>query len=533
MHAMHAAASSSSCSIFVSRSQQPGDNPAGVAARCRQGRTRRRAQSGLRLTTAGAQLLKYSENLTKGRAGQILNMDNFIDTSNIEGRFEFSEWVRAYGKYLDEQLDVYSRISFYQARCRAHLWGRVCWSAWGAAGPGHAWPRRSRLPPECSRSWQQGLRMQPCPALPQAACDAAARGAGWGVPRIPKPQPARPTGGGLQEQEVNGGTSKLRTLGSKELLVQLPMLQHLLQRLVDCKPTGRAMHDPVVQVHRKRPVCLQAWPLPLQLPEWAKHPAAKQQRCTAGCAPSLQGHRAPPPRAPPDALTAPQASLLLVLTESFKVYKAISEGLINLADRFFEMEYLDALQGLEAYKESLVANERLQVGLHLNGPAAQARLTGQLAHGARPGTVWALCEARAAGLLLLAGRGPAAASCSTRHARCPTAPARLPGAACCWLARCCCDHRCPRAQAPCQRQAQCGPDPRVVTRRTTTTRWGALRRCAPRSSSPSWSRPRPTSCTRWRSTAGRPRGPSTRGAPPRGSPPRPASQPCRARAPRR
>ena len=56
-----------------------------------------------------------------------------------------------------------------------------------------------------------------------------------------------------------------------------------------------------------------------------------------------------------------QASLLLVLTESFKVYKAISEGLINLADRFFEMEYLDALQGLEAYKESLVANDRLQV----------------------------------------------------------------------------------------------------------------------------------------------------------------------------
>ena len=58
-----------------------------------------------------------------------------------------------------------------------------------------------------------------------------------------------------------------------------------------------------------------------------------------------------------------QASLLLVLTESFKVYKAISEGLINLADRFFEMDYLDALQGLEAYKESLLAQERSQVGL--------------------------------------------------------------------------------------------------------------------------------------------------------------------------
>ena len=72
------------------------------------------------LTGSCAQLLKYSENLTKGRAGQILNMDNFIDTSNIEGRFEFSEWVRAYGKYLDEQLDVYSRISFYQVPCDEH-----------------------------------------------------------------------------------------------------------------------------------------------------------------------------------------------------------------------------------------------------------------------------------------------------------------------------------------------------------------------------------------------------------------------------
>ena len=43
-------------------------------------------------------------------------MDNFIDTSNVEGRFEFSEWVRAYGKYLDEQLEVFGLISFYQVR---------------------------------------------------------------------------------------------------------------------------------------------------------------------------------------------------------------------------------------------------------------------------------------------------------------------------------------------------------------------------------------------------------------------------------
>ena len=67
------------------------------------------------------QLLKYSEEVTRGKAKQVLNMDNFIDTSNVEGRFEFSEWVRAYGKYLDEQLEVYGQISFYQVRSRAHI----------------------------------------------------------------------------------------------------------------------------------------------------------------------------------------------------------------------------------------------------------------------------------------------------------------------------------------------------------------------------------------------------------------------------
>ena len=48
-----------------------------------------------------------------GRA-RVLDMENFIDTTNIEGRFEFSEYVRAYGKYLDEQLEVFGAIRFYQ-----------------------------------------------------------------------------------------------------------------------------------------------------------------------------------------------------------------------------------------------------------------------------------------------------------------------------------------------------------------------------------------------------------------------------------
>ena len=41
------------------------------------------------------------------------------------------------------------------------------------------------------------------------------------------------------------------------------------------------------------------------------------------------------------------------------MYRAISEGVINLADCFFDMEYLDASKGLEIYKQSIADNERL------------------------------------------------------------------------------------------------------------------------------------------------------------------------------
>jgi hypothetical protein len=56
-----------------------------------------------------------------------------------------------------------------------------------------------------------------------------------------------------------------------------------------------------------------------------------------------------------------QAALFYVLKESFKVYKAVSEGLINLADKFFDMDYFDAQKALEIYKESILSAERLQV----------------------------------------------------------------------------------------------------------------------------------------------------------------------------
>lgn len=49
-------------------------------------------------------------------SGRLFRMGDFIDTTNIEGRFEFSEFVRAYGKYLDEQLAVVAQCGWYQAR---------------------------------------------------------------------------------------------------------------------------------------------------------------------------------------------------------------------------------------------------------------------------------------------------------------------------------------------------------------------------------------------------------------------------------
>lgn len=122
-----------------------------------------------------------------------------------------------------------------------------------------------------------------------------------------------------QEMEHGGESSKMRNLSGPELLKQLPVLQRLQLRLMDCKPSGVAAHDSVVQ-----------------------------------------------------------AALMAVLKESFKVYKAISEGIINLADRFFEMDYLDAQKGLEIYKESIVGNTRLQVILSLQQERLHTQFTKEL-----------------------------------------------------------------------------------------------------------------------------------------------------------
>ncbi|VAH22165.1 unnamed protein product [Triticum turgidum subsp. durum] len=96
-----------------------------------------------------------------------------------------------------------------------------------------------------------------------------------------------------QGQGPEKGHSRTRDLDSQDLLEQLPALQQLLYRLVGCRPEGAANNNYLVQY-----------------------------------------------------------ALALVLKESFKIYCAINDGIINLVDKFFEMARHEALKALEIYRRA-------------------------------------------------------------------------------------------------------------------------------------------------------------------------------------
>lgn len=99
-----------------------------------------------------------------------------------------------------------------------------------------------------------------------------------------------------------GGTNvRFKTASGQELLDELPRVQKMLQRILTCLPEGHATdHEVITEAMR-----------------W-------------------------------------------LLTECFRLYRVISEGVINLAEQFFEMDRVDASKGLEMYRESINSTSQMQ-----------------------------------------------------------------------------------------------------------------------------------------------------------------------------
>ncbi|KAK2357927.1 putative clathrin assembly protein [Trifolium repens] len=100
--------------------------------------------------------------------------------------------------------------------------------------------------------------------------------------------------------DIEADRPRTKDLDTAELLEQLPALQQLLYRVVSCQPQGAAVNNFVIQL-----------------------------------------------------------ALSLVASESIKIYQAISDGTVNMVDKFFEMQRSDALKALDIYRRVGMQAERL------------------------------------------------------------------------------------------------------------------------------------------------------------------------------
>lgn len=100
--------------------------------------------------------------------------------------------------------------------------------------------------------------------------------------------------------DIEADRPRTKDLDTAELLEQLPALQQLLYRVIGCQPQGAAVNNFVIQL-----------------------------------------------------------ALQLVASESIKIYQAISDGTVNMVDKFFEMQREDALKALDIYRRVGLQAERL------------------------------------------------------------------------------------------------------------------------------------------------------------------------------
>ncbi|KAE8689039.1 putative clathrin assembly protein [Hibiscus syriacus] len=100
--------------------------------------------------------------------------------------------------------------------------------------------------------------------------------------------------------DIEADRPRTKDLGTAELLEHLSVLQQLLFRVLGCQPQGAAVHNFVIRL-----------------------------------------------------------AISMVASESVKIYQAISDGTVNLVDKFFEMQRPDALKALDIYGRAGQQAERL------------------------------------------------------------------------------------------------------------------------------------------------------------------------------
>ncbi|CAE6199897.1 unnamed protein product [Arabidopsis arenosa] len=100
--------------------------------------------------------------------------------------------------------------------------------------------------------------------------------------------------------DVEVDPPRTKDLDTPDLLEQLPALQELLFRVLDCQPEGAAVQNHIIQL-----------------------------------------------------------ALSMVISESTKIYQALTDGIDNLVDKFFEMQRNDALKALDMYRRAVKQAGRL------------------------------------------------------------------------------------------------------------------------------------------------------------------------------